>query len=93
MSLKQIKSGDLVISTAGKDKDRVFLVVDVFENRAKNVDGKSRKVTCPKLKNIKHLKEIDVDGLSQTATDIKNGNPVGNKRLKREIAKKFKRED
>ena len=50
-----IQAGDIVVSAAGHDKGQRFLVLDVLEERAVLVDGKSRRTEKPKLKNLKHL--------------------------------------
>lgn len=48
--------GSIVISKAGRDKMRSFIVVEVVdENFVKISDGDLRKIEKPKLKKIKHL--------------------------------------
>lgn len=53
-----LKPGDIVISTAGRERDNCFLVVDVQDNFALISDGKSRKIDKPKKKKIKHLSSV-----------------------------------
>ncbi|SHJ06736.1 KOW domain-containing RNA-binding protein [Desulfofundulus thermosubterraneus] len=49
--------GRLVSSTAGRDYGKFYLILDrVNETRVRVVNGADRKVSGPKLKNIKHLK-------------------------------------
>ncbi len=49
--------GEVVKSTAGRDKDSFYLVVDIKSNRKiKVVDGIKRKFNNPKYKNSRHLK-------------------------------------
>ena len=49
--------GEVVKSTAGRDKDSFYLVVNIESNkRIKVVDGIIRKFNNPKLKNSRHLK-------------------------------------
>ena len=50
-----IGKGCVVLSTAGRDKGRYFIVIDRDENYALIVDGKLRRVDSPKHKKIKHL--------------------------------------
>ena len=45
--------GDVVISTAGRDKGKIFLVIDIYGKFAYIADGKVRKVLNCKKKNIK----------------------------------------
>lgn len=49
--------GRLVSSTAGRDRGKFYLILNrVSETRVHLVNGAERKVSGPKLKNIKHLK-------------------------------------
>jgi len=50
-----IGKGCIVLSTAGRDKGRYFLVIGMEDNYALIVDGKLRSVESPKRKKIKHL--------------------------------------
>ncbi|MGN0989237.1 MAG: RNA-binding protein, partial [Eubacteriales bacterium] len=58
MSETSIVRGCTVISTAGRDEGRIFLVLDVTAdgNYAVITDGKLRKVEKPKTKKMKHLR-------------------------------------
>lgn len=76
-----VSVGDLVISTAGRDKGKFFLVVKTESAVAYVVNGKERKVQNPKKKNIKHLDRVLVAGYNELAIKIQKGEPVGNKRL------------
>lgn len=49
--------GELVVSIAGRDKGRYFIVVNIInEDYVKVADGDLRRIENPKKKNIKHLK-------------------------------------
>ncbi|MFZ5645219.1 MAG: RNA-binding protein [Bacillota bacterium] len=49
--------GRLVISTAGRDKGKFYLVLDLCPDSKVNVvDGEFRKISNPKRKNSKHLR-------------------------------------
>lgn len=48
--------GRVVISSAGRDKTRLMVVVKETENYLLVCDGKERPVERPKRKNPKHLK-------------------------------------
>lgn len=50
-----IGKGCVVLSTAGRDKGRYFIVLDIEDNYVSIVDGKLRRVESPKRKKIKHL--------------------------------------
>ena len=52
-----INKGDIVLSTAGRDKGNIFYVVDVADSSYVYIaDGIIRKIDRPKRKKIKHLK-------------------------------------
>ena len=52
----KIKEGSLVVSNAGHDKGRVYLVLKVLENCVLCVDGEYRLIQSPKKKRLKHVK-------------------------------------
>ena len=78
---KPIKVGDFVVSLTGRDKSKCFLVVDLDKDKVFIVDGKTRKVDRPKVKNVKHVKQISTANAQGVAENIKNGQAVGNKRI------------
>ena len=85
---KDVFLGDVVISTAGKDKDKKFLVIDKKDDFLYLVDGKSRRQQNPKKKSIKHVKIIVSQGQIDLANEINKGNLVGAKRIKSALANK-----
>jgi len=53
--------GQLVKSTAGRDKGNYYLVYDVLDEAfVRVIDGDKKGIHNPKKKNIKHLKVIPV---------------------------------
>ena len=76
-----VKKGDLVLSKAGRDKEKIFLVIEVENGFAKIVDGKMRKVKTPKKKSIKHLQTVLSAKYYNLAEKIQKGESVGNKRI------------
>ena len=88
-----LKLGDLVISKAGRDKGKIFLVTKVDEKFVFVVDGKLRKVYKPKKKNQKHLKKVFTDGLNDLSERIQKGECVGNKRICRAIKTQTKKQE
>ena len=78
---KPIKVGDFVVSLTGRDRNGYFLVVDIDKEKVKIIDGKTRKVDKPKLKNVKHVKQVSTANAKSVAENIKNGQPVGNKKV------------
>ena len=77
----KVKSGDLILSLAGRDKGNCFLVISVEDDFADIVDGKIHKIQKPKRKNVKHIKTILTAKYKNFADKIKIGLAVGNKTL------------
>ena len=52
-----VKVGDVVISTQGRDKDKLYVVVGV-DRYVFVSDGNVHKLAYPKKKNSKHIKFV-----------------------------------
>jgi len=51
-----LQKGQVVKSKAGRDKSRVFVIVDIIDDSfVLVVDGDLRKLSSPKKKKVKHL--------------------------------------
>ena len=88
-----LNPGDLVISTAGRDKGRIFLVTEIDNKFVFIIDGKLRKVGKPKKKNKKHLKKVLTGGLIYLSERIQKGECVGNERICRAIKTQTKKHE
>lgn len=55
----KLEKGSVVRAIAGRDSGGYFVVTDTAENRCCIADGKSRKLSSPKSKNIKHLRPMN----------------------------------
>ena len=51
--------GELVVCTAGREKDRLMCVIAFDGKYVYLCDGKERKLASPKRKNPKHVQKID----------------------------------
>ena len=76
-----IERSCLVESIAGRDKGRMFFVLEVEGDYVILADGKLRKTENPKRKKIKHIRFAANSG-SQAACKIRGGEPVLNKELR-----------
>lgn len=60
--------GSVVTANAGRDNGGYFVVVNLDKNYCFIADGKSRKISSPKRKNIKHIcrtnSMIDINGIT-----------------------------
>ncbi len=52
---KYYREGAVVLSTAGRDQNQIFIIKSVEGNYAYIIDGKSKTIENPKKKNLKHL--------------------------------------
>ncbi len=58
--MQDISIGQIVISTAGRDKDDKFVVLCIIDDQYVYIsDGDIRKLEKPKKKKIKHLKKLN----------------------------------
>lgn len=56
--MKNIKIGSFVKSKQGRDKDNIYIVKEIFDDRTVLVDGYGKKFANPKTKNIKHIEPL-----------------------------------
>ena len=81
-----IYPGMVVESTAGRDKDRYFVVLScVPEGYCYLADGKVRKVDMPKKKKMKHLRVTDFF-LNTIAEKLAAEQTVTNSMVRRALA-------
>lgn len=84
-----IYPGQIVISLAGRDKNKYFVVLDVIDNSYCHIsDGRTRKVDSPKKKKIKHLR-FTGHSLSDVSDKIKTGQTVTNSMIRKELKKEL----
>ena len=77
------KAGDIVLSLAGRDGERLFAVTALDgedENYVLIADGRLRRADKPKRKKIKHIKLI-----KESAFEIKEGEKLTNRMLRKYI--------
>ena len=67
----EVKVGDLVVSRAGRDKGRPFVVLSAEEGFVYLVDGDLRKLDRPKKKKRMHVKPYPKKGCCRM--DISEG--------------------
>ena len=72
-----MKRGDIVVSTAGRDKNSFLAVIGFDRGYILVVDGKRRPLERPKRKNEKHI--------SLTGQSLKTEEFISNKSLRRAL--------
>ena len=69
----KIEKGRVVKAAAGRDKGSYFVITEMEENYVFIADGKRRKLSLPKRKNLKHLRFTDnVIELNMTDKKLRN---------------------
>ncbi len=77
---------DLVVSVSGRDKDRIFMVVDIPEpDYVLIADGGLRKLEKPKKKKIKHLKPSQYTANERILEKIRQGKKITNAELRKTL--------
>ena len=77
--------GDIVISKAGKDKNKHFAVLEIDENFVMIANGRRRKAECPKRKKCKHLENTGKKA-ERVIHKLGTGVRVTNPDLKKDLA-------
>ena len=58
---REVTIGQYVKSKAGRDKDKIFIIIDIIDDLFVLVaDGDLRRVEKPKKKKIKHLSKFNL---------------------------------
>ena len=81
----EVFKSDIIISLAGRDKGRLFYVLDVQEGYCLLADGKGRKLENPKRKKLKHVRRVSRTE-TRVADKIRRGDKVLNSELRRDLA-------
>ena len=80
-----ISKSDIIESLAGRDKGKIFYVIDTEDNYVLIADGKGRKLENPKRKKLKHVRRVSRTE-TRVAVKIQNGDKVLNSELRRDLA-------
>ena len=81
----EVSISDIIISTAGRDKDLLFYVIGIDGDYVLLANGKERKLEHPKRKKLKHVRRV-TRLESRLADKILSGEKVLNSELRRELA-------
>lgn len=81
----EFNAGDIVLSNAGRDSGRHYIIMETKDNFAFICDGDLHKTDKPKKKKFKHLK-IVMKNCDYISEKISEGTKVTNAELRRAIA-------
>ena len=82
--MDDINLGDVVLSKAGRDKGKYFVVIGATGEYAFIANGAARKTDKPKKKKFKHLR-FSIGHSEYIAKKITSGEKVTNAELRREL--------
>jgi len=86
-STREVAIGQFVKSKAGRDKDRVFVIVDIVDELYVLIaDGDLRKMEKAKRKKIKHLSKFNIIS-EEIEKRFSSDKKISNLMLRREIEK------
>ena len=80
-----IARSDVVRSIAGRDKGKLFFVLETEGEFLLLADGKVRKVESPKRKKRRHAESVEVLS-TRVAEKIRSGEKITNSELRRTLA-------
>ena len=80
-----IRISDVVLSTAGRDKNQLFYVVGTEGVYVFLANGKDRKLEKPKHKKLKHVTKV-LRSETRVAAKLLVGDKVLNSELRRDLA-------
>ena len=83
--LSDIHISDVVLSTAGRDKNELFYVIGEDPLYLTLANGKDRPLDRPKLKKRKHVQKV-LRSETRVAAKILSGDKVLNGELRRDLA-------
>ena len=84
-ALPELQIADVVRSTAGRDMDKWFYVIDLDETYLYLANGKDRRIENPKRKKRKHAAKV-LRSETRVAAKILSGDKVLNGELRRDLA-------
>ena len=83
--LSDIQIADVVIATAGREKGKLFYVLNVDEQYLLLGNGKDRTLEQPKRKSLRHVRKV-LRSETRVAQKLTSGDKVLNSELRRDLA-------
>ena len=84
-ALPELQIADVVVSTAGRDKDKWFYVIKTDDTFLYLANGKDRTLEKPKRKKRKHAEKV-LRSETRVAAKLIAGDKVLNSELRRDLA-------
>lgn len=82
--MDKLQRGQIVKSKAGRDKDELFLIIDIQGEYLYLVDGRYRKIENPKMKKNKHVQPTHIV-IETIRTKLEEESKITNADIRREL--------
>lgn len=83
--MNDLQYGQIVKSKAGRDKDKIFVIINIKGEYVYLADGNLRRVENPKMKKLKHVQPTN--NIIQIIKDkLENDKKVTNVEIRRHLA-------
>jgi len=79
-----VKASDIVQSLAGHDSGRLYVVIGAAGDRALLADGKTRRLSKPKRKSLRHLRRVG--RVEPPPGEAPGGGPLQDSEIRRVLA-------
>ena len=83
--LSDFNISDVVLSTTGRDKGKLFYVIGIEDDLLLLANGKDRTLDKPKRKKQKHVQKV-LRSETRVAEKLRQGDKVLNSELRRDLA-------
>ena len=83
--MEEISISDIIVSTAGRDRGKLFYVIGTEGVYVLVANGKDRKLEHPKKKKLKHVRFVTRIE-TRVAAKLRSGEKVLNSELRRDLA-------
>ena len=83
--ISDLNISDVVKATAGRDRDKLFYVIDMDGQFLLLANGKDRPLDRPKRKKCKHVQKV-LRSETRVAQKLRCGDKVLNSELRRDLA-------
>ena len=83
--ISDLNISDVVKATAGRDRDKLFYVIDTDGQFLLLANGKDRPLDRPKRKKCKHVQKV-LRSETRVANKLLSGDKVLNSELRRDLA-------
>ncbi|PKM49234.1 MAG: RNA-binding protein [Firmicutes bacterium HGW-Firmicutes-7] len=82
--MDKFQYGQIIKSKAGRDQDKIFVIIDIQDEYVYLVDGHFRRIENPKKKKLKHIQPTNII-IETIKHKIENEEKLTNADIRREL--------